>query len=145
MRIYTYQPDDGRRHCREAMAYQCDNGRLVDTFWGVPGDSSVRHTLTDTELATAVPLFNTDDYDEIDRHMRDSSTWESYAPTDRARITSQHGLQTRWFIRKGANPDLETMIGNAEEDLDRAQHRLRALEFGIASRKRRIADLKAQR
>lgn len=74
MRIYTYQPDDGRRHCREAMAYQCDNGRLVDTFWGVPnGDSSVRHTLTDTELATAVPLFNTDDYDEIDRHMRDSS------------------------------------------------------------------------
>jgi hypothetical protein len=92
---------------------------LVDTFWGSMSDA---HVLTATEAATASLQFNVGDYDELQR--RDGYQWKNYAPADRARITSQHGLQERLFIRKGATEDHATKVENAREKLAEAQRDL---------------------
>ena len=113
--VVTYHPD--QRHCREGTAIaEAPNGFdvvLFDTFWGCGGD---QHRLTATEVAAAEFKFAIGDYDELDRYSHSSAgTWLKYAPADRQLITSQHGLQKRWFIRKGATEDLATQIDNAHE------------------------------
>lgn len=107
------------RHCREGMAIAYErHGKviLLDTFWGGYGD---RHMLTDDEIATAELIFNVNDYDELDEYSRSSpAAWSKYAPADRQLITSQHGLQKRWFTRKGAVEDWPTQIDNARSELE---------------------------
>lgn len=121
--VISYTPTDGR-HCREGMAVVgrhplSDFQRAIDTFWGSSGD---QHILTNAELLTAELIFNVADYDEIDinsRHIAEAK-WNTYATDDRQLITSQHGLQKRWFIRKGAEPSWDQQIINAREELDKA-------------------------
>lgn len=111
--VVEWSPQD--RHCREgtAIALETHGGqiKLFDTFW----DGYEDHVLTDAEELTAEVLFNLNDYDEIDRYKRESQTWSKYAPEDRQRVTSQHGLQTRWYVRKGASEHWPTQIRNAED------------------------------
>lgn len=121
------------RHCREGWAIartrDDDSVYLLDTFWG-SGDT---HVLTDEEIATAELMFNLADYDELDRYRSHESRakWETYRPADRETVTSQHGLQVRWFIRKGAQPDLATQIDNARQGVADAYEKLRSADFGV--------------
>ncbi|SII06995.1 Uncharacterised protein [Mycobacteroides abscessus subsp. abscessus] len=112
--VVSYTPSN--TWCREGIAIVQDriqlNGRylMLDTYWGDTEPSA----LSDAEADTAELMFKLADYDELDRHSHSSkANWEKYAPADRQLITSQHGLQKRWFIRKGATPDWHTQIGNA--------------------------------
>jgi hypothetical protein len=148
----TFKPGDvvrydvAERHCREGMAIAKERAGggvvLVDTFW----QSSGEHVLTDDELTTAEMVFNLADYDELDRYWHESAAkWKTYAPADRETITSQHGLQVRWFVRKGALPDLQTQIENACEAFLDAQTKLRSAEFRAEVAWRDLAELEARR
>lgn len=133
------------RHCREGMAIAKagGNGRvlLVDTFWASFSES---HTLTAEEVATAEPVFNLADYDELDRSRHGAAEkWKTYAPADREVVTSQHGLQVRWFIRKGVEPDLATQIDNARDAVGDAYEKLRRAEHGVEYALRSLALLEA--
>lgn len=115
--VLRYQPDE--RHCREGMAIINDSGRALDTFWWYSGDE---HLLTSNELATAELEFNLNDYNQADgstRHIQ-KGKWEKYAPSDRGLITSQHGLQPHYYVRKGAVEDWATQINNARQKVDDA-------------------------
>lgn len=125
--VVEYTPDNHERHCREGMAVVVqisDTRYLMDTFWGVSNDG---HILKVSEVYTAELLFNVNDYDELERYNRESqSIWNNYAPKDRQRITSQHGLQTRWFIKKGASEDWKTKLGNAASAVEDCQNEIEA-------------------
>lgn len=157
MSTYTPSTGDVVRYtprttwCREGIAIAQDharlNGRLVllDTYWG----STEPGMLTDDEADTAELMFNLADYDELDRYSihASRSQWETYAPADRQIITHQHGLQRRWFIRKGAQPDWATQIDNArrsvaerEDEADRAR---RAVDWATEELTRLIAAAEA--
>ncbi|PKQ59750.1 hypothetical protein B5566_02600 [Mycobacterium sp. MHSD3] len=100
---------------------------MLDTYWG----ASEPTELSDTEAATAEFMFKLADYDELDRHSHSAkATWEKYAPADRQVITHQHGLQHRWFIRKGASPDWATQLSNAQGVVDAYEY-----ELGCAQRR----------
>jgi hypothetical protein len=132
------------RHCREGMAIaeaRLDGVVLYDTYWRTPGD---RHLLTYDELATAEVLFNLDDYDEL-TERESSARWEMYKPADRQTITSQHGLVVRCFIRAGAEPDLETQIGNAQREVDDAERKLKTAQWQLDVARRDLAELEAKR
>lgn len=128
--VITYQPERSSYHCREGWAISNDYGRFVDTFWMSMSDA---HVVTADELATAEHQFWLDDYRELDRHSRGTpDEWAKYAPEDRRRIPSQHGLQARYFVRHEAGFDLPTQIENAvaalrqaEDDAESAQRRLK--------------------
>lgn len=140
--VVRYRSERENRWCREglALAHGRHDGTvvLVDTFWGGAGAGD-NHVLTDTERGTAELIFNTGDYDELDRYDRGSHfIWEKYAPEDRAIITSQHGLQFRWFIRKGASEHLPTQIANARAAVAEAE---RELSSARSTRDQRIREL----
>jgi len=139
--VFTYRPDE--RHCREGMAIVSDRADgshiLRDTFWGSGSDC---HILTADEMGTVEPLFNLADFDELDRYARDSkSAWEAYHPDNRRVITSQHGLQRRWFIRKGAEPDLSTQIQNAEGRVEDAEDEFNRAERWLQWRREELATI----
>jgi len=127
-----------------AIAKERDDGfvYLADTYW-----TSENHVLTEEEVASAELLFNLADYDELDRYRRHESaaTWKTYRPEDRETVTSQHGLQTRWFVRKGAEPDLQTQIENACEAYLEAQSKLRSAEADVRYAWQVLAELEAKR
>lgn len=99
-----------------------DRGRLVDSYWYSGGDA-----LSAEEVAVAQFQFNLADYDEVGSE----SKWSRHNPTDRQRITRQHGLSVRWLVRKGAQPDLATQIDNARQAVADAYEKLRSAEFGV--------------
>lgn len=141
--VVQYDVEDP--HCREGMAIakQREDGRtyLADTYW-----SSENHILSEAEVASAELVFNLADYDELDQYRHESAAkWKTYAPADRERITSQHGLQVRWFIRKGASPDLQTQIENACEAYVEAQSKLRSAEADVRYAWQVLSELEAQR
>lgn len=118
--VVRYTPDPARhdpRWCREGMAIADERGLLIDTYWGCGQD---RHIVRGDELETVEVLFHLDDFDELG--PRSKEQWKTYAPDDRQRVTSQHGLQERLFIRKGAEPDIATQIANAEEKVRQAEY-----------------------
>lgn len=124
------------------MALSDDRGVLVDTYWQ---SGSEAHVLNAVELTTIEHLFWMDDYRELDRYHRGTpAEWETYAETDRQRVTSQHGLQARYFIRLGAQPDLPTQIENARAALRDAVERQRSAERRVDDAGRRLDDLLAQ-
>jgi hypothetical protein len=142
--VVRYTPDPTRfdpRWCREGTAIADQHGRLVDTYWASMAEA---HIVTDAELPSVEALFHLDDYDEIARWQHDSERWLTYHPDDRQVITSQHGLQKRWFIRKGAQPDLGTKITNAEERIREAESKLRSAEHELQWRRDELARLQAR-
>jgi hypothetical protein len=120
-----YEGDRQPRWCREGMAIADDRGRLVDTYWGSGGDA---HVVTAAEAASVEVLFYLEDFDELDRWRPDVEKWRTYAPEDRQRVTMQHGLQQRLFIRKGAVPARETMIANARGKVAEAEDEVRSAQ-----------------
>lgn len=124
MKVYDYDVD-GSRHCREGLATE-ERGVLLDTFWGSGyGD---RHRLSDVERASIRFRFDTDDFEEVHARGGAPKEWWDRAPKDRSVISSQHGLQARYFIRKGSQPDPETRIENAQRAVDEAESALRSAE-----------------
>lgn len=141
--VVKYTPDPTRHDpnwCREGVAIASDpNMILTDTYWGSGTDA---HILTPTETATAEVLFNLDDYDQLPRNAWD--TWTQYAEADRGIVTSQHGLQRRLFIRKGAKPDWATMLENARDKVEAAEREVRHATSLLTYARRELADLEAQ-
>jgi hypothetical protein len=136
--------DVADRWCREGTAIAAtwkDQVVLLDTYW----QSSDQHRLTDDEVATAELLFNLADFDELPsgRHLGSSGKWMQYSPADRKRITAQHGLVVRYFIRKGAQPDLATQIENARQAVADAYEKLRNAERDVDYARRKLARLEA--
>lgn len=143
--VVRYLPDRSRHDphwCREGMAISDHNGRFIDTYWTGGGDS---HVLNAAELATVEHLFWLDDYREVrtPSGRGTPSEWETYAEGDRQRVTSQHGLCVRYFIRNGAQPDMPTQIANAEERVRVAEGAVRSAEWGLENARRRLSELLA--
>ncbi|SHX96547.1 Uncharacterised protein [Mycobacteroides abscessus subsp. abscessus] len=147
----TFRPDDVVRyrpsahHCQEGVAIAKDCGGsvvLVDTFW--QSASHDDHVLTASEIASAELVFNMEGYDELDRYISSSEQlWNKYAATDRQVVTSQHGLQKRWFIRKGARPDWNTQIDNARQVVAGYERELEAVRSHLEWARRDLADMLA--
>jgi hypothetical protein len=94
------------------------------------------------ELETAGLIFNTNDFDVLDRYAAASrSTWLTYAPRDRGRITSQHGLQELLFVRKGSLPDLATQIDNARRKVKEAEAAVRTAQRQRDDARRALAEV----
>lgn len=133
-------------HCLEGLAlvekHPRDKGRLYakDTFWNM---GSENHVLSDEELATAERLFNIHDFTALKRGSE--SIWVSYAPTDRARITSQHGLVQKLYIRKGSQPDLDQRIANAERKVARAEQSTSNAQRDLLAADRELGELVIQK
>lgn len=141
--VVSYVPADrfDRWWCREGTAVVRADGRLVDTYWGSGSDN---HVLTDAEAETAEVKFNLGDFDELPRYDRSQAgVWQRYAPGDRGRIPSQHGLEARYFIRKGASEDHATKVQNARDKLDEAESNLRSAQWSVDLAKRELDELTA--
>lgn len=142
--VVKYTPDPSRhdpRWCREgtAIAIQWPTKVvLADTYWYTMSDA---HILNEVELATIEVKFHLDDYDELKDTYGTRDRWLRYAPADRKRISSQHGLQERLFIRKGAEPDLPTQIENARVAVAEAEHELRMAEGRVTRRREELGEL----
>ena len=144
--VVRYAPDPSRHDpmwCREGLAIaekRRHDGRVVlaDTYWG---SGSETHIVRDDEMASIEVLFHLDDYEELDRWRPDVQRWKTYAPEDRQRITMQHGLQQRLFIRKGAQPDMPTQIANAEEKVREAERAVESAEWRLEWARKDLAAL----
>lgn len=144
--VLSYIPE--RDHCRERTAFVTERGVAVDTYWqgDYRGGYQDAHRLTDDELATATVRFNVSDYDALDLYSKESRpTWETYHPDDRGAIPSQHGLQWALFVRKGAQPHLDTQIENARAAVEQADSKMRSAEATLARRRDELAELEARR
>ena len=140
MKVFDYDVD-GSRHCREGVATGEENG-LFDTFWGVSGE---RHRLTEAEAESARLRFNTDDFEEVGRYSKGvPSEWAERHPDDRETIPSQHGLQQRWFIRKGSQPDHATRLANAQQSLEEAESALRSAESRVLWAREDVEKIKVE-
>ncbi|WP_074346609.1 hypothetical protein [Mycobacteroides abscessus] len=141
--VVRYRPSE--HHCRESVAIATDRGGnivLVDTFWQSGGQDD--HVLTESEIATIELVFNTDDYDELDRYASSSEgLWNKYATSDRQVVTSQHGSQMRWFIRKGAFPDWDTQIANARKVVADCERGLESMRRSLEWARRDLAEVMA--
>ncbi|MFS0885309.1 hypothetical protein [Aeromicrobium sp. 179-A 4D2 NHS] len=146
--IFIYGPE--QRHCREGMAVVVKYGdRLVakDTYWNAGGrvDSMCDHILTDVELETAEFAFNMfNDVNEIMAYQP-KREWEKYAPNDRFRVTSQHGLRVHYFTKIGAVPSIDTQIENARAAVEKAEAQVRSAQWSLENRRRELAEFEAQR
>lgn len=126
--------------CLEGTAVVRDNGAAFDTFWD---SGSEAHRLTASELARAEVLFDLDDYDEMDRWRPDEQKWLTYAPEDRQRVTSQHGLQRRLYLRKGARPHRQTVLSNLRETVEEAEAEARSAQRNMEHAQEDLAALLA--
>lgn len=134
--VYTYTPK--QRHCTEGLAIEDERGRLYDWYWGSSRDSMLDKIVPgDAEDLTFVANLN--DYDLTPRGGLESN--KDYAPTDRLVITSHHGYQRTYYIRKGAQPDLTTKIANARERLAEAESELRSAESSVKWAQKELALL----
>lgn len=137
--VVRYEPDPSRfepRWCREGIAVADSHGRLVDTFWE---GGSEAHVLTAEEVATATHLFDLSDYRELPHAER--YLWKNYHPDERQRITSQHGLSARYFVRLGAEPDLGTRVENARLAVREAEEAVKSAQSTLAWRRRELDAL----
>lgn len=142
--VLRYFPQDGN-HCRQGTAIVHEDGRAVDTFWGLSGGND-GHVLRAGELEEAEVLFKLGEYRQLGEHWdKRHDEWLTYAPADRECIGSQHQYQSTYFVRIGAEPDLETQIRNAYEKLREAEEKLRSAGRSIEWAARDIAKLEAKR
>lgn len=137
--VVRYRPDDkttDRFWCKEGTGIVREDGVVFDTYWNTD-----RGRLSATEVARAEVLFNLADYESV----RDGQAWETYPPDDRRFVTSQHRLQIQFYVRKGSEPDLETKITNAQEELAEARRKVESAEWHVGACERDLAHLEAQR
>lgn len=140
--VVRYSPERANNWCREGTAVHF-KGRLIDTYWDLSGGED--HVLSAVEVESAALIFNTGDYDQLPQYDRGNRLkWERYAPEDRERFTAQHGLQARWFIRKGATEDLATQVENARQRLTDARDGLSTAQWRVASAERDLDELTAK-
>lgn len=135
--FYTYHPDS--HWCNEGIAQADDKGRLIDTYWGI--DASPECELSRKERESAVFFFNPEFYDMLPDAKYSEENWEKFAPSDRERVTSQHGLQVRYFVRKGAKHHLATQIENAKRKLEEANMELRNAKYRADRAENDLAEL----
>lgn len=133
--VLTYRPE--RNHCREGIAVVNEDGKAADTFWRVGGDCH----LTAAELETVELRFRLGEYHEV----KYVTEWLKYAPEDRQTITSQHGIQSIYYVRNGATEDLATQIAAAYAELREAEGELQSAGRKIEWAARKIAALEARR
>lgn len=143
--VLRYRTHDGSNHCRQGTAIVHEDGRVVDTFWGLSGGND-GHVLRTSELEDAELLFKLGEYRQLGQHWdKCEEEWLTYAPADRELIGSQHQHQSTYFVRIGAEPDLETQIRNAYEKLREAEEALQSAGHKIEWAARDIALLEAKR
>lgn len=143
--VLRYVPARGT-WARECTAVVLESGRAVDTYWHSYERDSMAHILSDAELESASFVFNTGDYDALDRYDKGArAKWLTFHPDDRGRISSQHNLQELLFIRKGATPDLETQIGNARSKVEDAESKLQMAQGTLDWARKELAKLEARR
>lgn len=85
--------------------------------------------ISDAELNGAVLLFNRNDYVLVagpSRSKAEPSLWLSFKPGDRQRLTIANGNAVAYYVKKGAQPDLDTQIENQQQVIGQA--RLKAAE-----------------
>jgi len=141
MKVYDYEIE-GSRHCREGVATEERPGVFLDTFW----EGGDRHHLTELERASMRDRFDTDDFDELDQYSHESvARWETFAPQDRQTIPSQHGYHRRYFVRRGASPDLATQIENAERKVAAAERELESAARHLQWAQADLAALEGQK
>ena len=137
--VYTYSPK--QHHCTEGLAIEDERGRLYDWYWGSSRDSMLDKIVSrDAEDLTLVANLN--DYELTERDGRESN--REYAPEDRLVITSQHGHQRTYYIRKGAKPDLATKIENAREELREAERGADSARRYVEWAQRELTRLEAE-
>jgi len=124
--IYTYTPKNN--HCTEGLAIEDERGRLYDWYWGSSRDSML-DKIVSRDAADLEFVANLNDYELTARDGLESN--KDYAREDRLVITSQHGYQRTYYIRKGAKPDLPTKIENARQRIIEAEAGLRSAEFKL--------------
>lgn len=133
--FYSYAIKDS--WCREGVAEVTEYG-VRDTYWG----NHDATPLSEGERASAVLLFDSADYEELDRYSSSSKhLWEKYHPDDRKKTTEQHGCYTRWFVKKGAKPDIGTRIENARVRLAEARDELKSAQWRFESRTQELEEL----
>lgn len=137
--VYTYTPD--QHHCTEGLAIEDERGRIIDWYWGNSRDAMF-DKIVSRDAADLNLVANLGDYDLTPRDGRESN--REYAPEDRLVITSQHGLQRTYYIRKGAIPDLATKIENARADLRDAESAARSAQFRMERAQDTLARLEAE-
>jgi hypothetical protein len=131
--VVRYEPDN--RWTKEGLAVAEARGErviLFDTFWG----NSDR---THVEPAEFEVLFNLADYD-----VRSAGEWERHHPNDRRVITHQHGLQRRYYVRKGAAEHLPTQVANARERVAEAEEKMRSAQWSLSGARRDLAAIEAK-
>lgn len=134
--VYTYTPTQS--HCHEGLAIEDERGRLYDWYWGSSRDSML-DKIVSRDAKDLTFIANLNDYELTARDGRESN--KDYAPADRLVITSQHGYQRTYYIRKGATPDLSTKIANARRKLEEAESEMRAASFRVEWARKELSAL----
>lgn len=143
--VLTYRPDPSKfmpNHCREGIAIVGDDGRALDTFWTGGGD---KHALTAVEWKSAELRFRLGEFRKLGEswdHRREE--WLTYAPADRRTITSQHGHCCVYYVRNGADPDLDTQIANAREAVAEAERNVESAQRSLEWRREDLEKLEAK-
>lgn len=136
--VYTYTP--AQRHCAEGLAIEDERGRLYDWFWGSSRDSMLDKVVS-RDTADLELIANLNDYELTPLGGRETN--RNYAPEDRLVITSQHGLQRTYYIRKGSKPDLATKVANARAYLATTESELRSAQFRVQRAQEELSELEA--
>lgn len=133
--VVRYEPKDRWCHEGTAVATRRSDGEIVlfDTYWQFSGQRLVKPDTWEV-------LFNLDDYDSV----RDGWRWEKYAPEDRQVVTSQHGLQRQYLVRKGAVESRDQIIANARTRLAEAEEKLRSATWSRDFAQRELDELLAE-
>lgn len=141
--VYSYIPKS--YWCHEGTAIVAQNGQLVDTYWGIDANP-YEYAISCEEAHTATLLFDTADFDQLDkwRQSESKSRWEQFVPGDRQRVTSQHGLQVVYFLRNGAHRSLATRIANAQRDLEFAKDELQSAQYCVDLCTEELAELQRE-
>lgn len=137
--VYTYTPKE--HHCTEGLAIEDERGRLYDWYWGGSRDSML-DKIVPKDAADLRLIGNLNEYQLTPRDGRESN--RDYAPKDRLVITSQHGYQRTYYIRKGASPDLSTKIENARDRLAEAQSELSLAQWRVDRAQAELASLEQE-
>jgi len=134
MKIFTYPVRGGYRG-REGWAAEIEPGLFRDTYSEVDGTE-----LVEWEIEGLHFQFDTDEFDELTGNSDGSAPaiWGTYSSENRGFIPSAAGTVHRWFIRKGANPDMSYEIARQRREVAEAEQALGLAELTIASAQSRL-------